>query len=459
MTTTRQLTRNTKDGKIAGVAAGLGDYLAIDPVIIRLAFLLLVLAGGFGLLAYLVAWAVIPAADPLAPQTADRPGRRWDGRLVLGLVLVGAGAIVVAGTSEIDWGHDGPALWPLLLIGAGTALVLWRRDRPQPGPDRAAGGGPAREPGPNESGPDDAPTDSAQAATEVLEPAEGSTKETGSGAQASLPVSWPLEDTGPPLEDTTPYPAAPVEGQALRNRRLPVGWITLGALLAAAAVAALLDVLGALDISAQTFLLVALGLCGLGVVAGAVAGRVRGPLALGTATALALVAVSIVSVPVGGGVGERTFRPSTAAELEPEYRLGAGELVLDLRDVGVTTGEQQVEASVGVGRLLVIVPTGTQVQADGSASVGEVVLFGHEENGVGVEASAVAADSTPSFFTQTGRLVLDLGVGLGRVETRVADPVAAPSPRPATPRARAEARSAPDPRTGRSARDSVGLRG
>ena len=55
--------RNTREGKIAGVAAGIGDYLGIDPVLIRLVFVLFVFAGGFGLLAYLVAWLVIPPED------------------------------------------------------------------------------------------------------------------------------------------------------------------------------------------------------------------------------------------------------------------------------------------------------------------------------------------------------------------------------------------------------------
>jgi phage shock protein PspC (stress-responsive transcriptional regulator) len=88
MNTTRRLYRNTREGKIGGVAAGLGDYLAIDPVIVRLAFVLLVLAGGFGLLAYLVGWIVIPAGDPDAPP-ASVTARRWDGRRVRGARVSG----------------------------------------------------------------------------------------------------------------------------------------------------------------------------------------------------------------------------------------------------------------------------------------------------------------------------------------------------------------------------------
>lgn len=55
----RRLYRNKEEGKIAGVCAGLGDYFEIDPVIIRLVFLLALFLGG-GLIVYLIAWVIIP---------------------------------------------------------------------------------------------------------------------------------------------------------------------------------------------------------------------------------------------------------------------------------------------------------------------------------------------------------------------------------------------------------------
>ena len=54
----KRLYRSSKDRKLGGVCAGLGDYFNIDPVIIRLAFLLLLFAGGG--IAYLVAWIIVP---------------------------------------------------------------------------------------------------------------------------------------------------------------------------------------------------------------------------------------------------------------------------------------------------------------------------------------------------------------------------------------------------------------
>jgi phage shock protein PspC (stress-responsive transcriptional regulator) len=57
----RRLERPT-DRMIAGVCGGLGDYFDVDPVVVRLVFVVLTAAGGAGLLAYLILWIVMPAA-------------------------------------------------------------------------------------------------------------------------------------------------------------------------------------------------------------------------------------------------------------------------------------------------------------------------------------------------------------------------------------------------------------
>jgi phage shock protein PspC (stress-responsive transcriptional regulator) len=55
----RKLYRNPVEGKIAGVCEGIGNYFNIDPVIVRLIFLMALCMGG-GLLVYIIAWIVIP---------------------------------------------------------------------------------------------------------------------------------------------------------------------------------------------------------------------------------------------------------------------------------------------------------------------------------------------------------------------------------------------------------------
>jgi len=56
----KQLTRSATDRKIAGICGGLGEYLNIDPVIFRIAFILTLFIGGTGLLVYLIMIFVVP---------------------------------------------------------------------------------------------------------------------------------------------------------------------------------------------------------------------------------------------------------------------------------------------------------------------------------------------------------------------------------------------------------------
>jgi len=56
----KRLFRSEKDKMIAGVCGGLGQYLDIDPVIIRLIFILIAMAGGGGVIIYLLLWLIVP---------------------------------------------------------------------------------------------------------------------------------------------------------------------------------------------------------------------------------------------------------------------------------------------------------------------------------------------------------------------------------------------------------------
>lgn len=60
MSEIKRLYRTRGDRVLAGVCGGLGDYFNIDPTIVRLLFILLALAGGPGIIVYLVLWLVTP---------------------------------------------------------------------------------------------------------------------------------------------------------------------------------------------------------------------------------------------------------------------------------------------------------------------------------------------------------------------------------------------------------------
>ncbi len=57
---TRRLTRSTADRKIAGVCGGIAEYIGADPTLIRILWVLAVVAGGFGVLAYVIMWIALP---------------------------------------------------------------------------------------------------------------------------------------------------------------------------------------------------------------------------------------------------------------------------------------------------------------------------------------------------------------------------------------------------------------
>ncbi len=56
----KKLYRSKEGRKIAGVCGGLGEYFDIDPTIIRLIWLAMLFAVGSGVLAYIIAWIIVP---------------------------------------------------------------------------------------------------------------------------------------------------------------------------------------------------------------------------------------------------------------------------------------------------------------------------------------------------------------------------------------------------------------
>lgn len=67
----KKLYRSQSDKMIAGVCGGLADYIGMDPTLIRLAFLLLIIAGLSGFWLYLVCWIVIPLEPGTPPNSVE----------------------------------------------------------------------------------------------------------------------------------------------------------------------------------------------------------------------------------------------------------------------------------------------------------------------------------------------------------------------------------------------------
>jgi phage shock protein C len=111
---------------LGGVCAGLAERYEIDPSLLRLAFLLLIFAKGFGVLLYAGLWLVMPAEGSRATSLA---ATARENALAIRRDLAGAGDGVRAA-----WARAGEAEWPrplgrrwlaILLIASGAGIFLW----------------------------------------------------------------------------------------------------------------------------------------------------------------------------------------------------------------------------------------------------------------------------------------------------------------------------------------------
>jgi phage shock protein C len=124
-----RLYRSRDDRMIAGIAGGLGKYLGIDPVLVRLAIVVLIMAGGAGILAYIIGWFIIPeepypgAAAESDPdrKPVDRPIASMGPRIVVGIVLIAIGASLLLKWAIPSFAH---VFWPIIVIAAGAGLLL-----------------------------------------------------------------------------------------------------------------------------------------------------------------------------------------------------------------------------------------------------------------------------------------------------------------------------------------------
>ena len=152
METEKRLLRSRSDKVIAGIAGGLGKYFNIDPLIIRILFVILALFGAGGVIVYLILWIAIPEdyTDSFYKYTnsnnknmenknetkkenykpyRDYEKRKNDGNLIAGLILITLGVIFLIDrfVPRVDFGD----LWPLLLIIAGIFILRTNFSKPK----------------------------------------------------------------------------------------------------------------------------------------------------------------------------------------------------------------------------------------------------------------------------------------------------------------------------------------
>jgi len=146
-----KLARSQTDRMVAGVCGGLGAYLGIEAVWVRLFFVLItIVPQGFGLLLYFILWIIMPEAgreDLTASQTAQANVEEMAGKaqelaqnmgqavrgvpnrqagVIVGAALVLVGGLLLLGNLNLFWWFSFDKWWPLLLILGGAALLVNR---------------------------------------------------------------------------------------------------------------------------------------------------------------------------------------------------------------------------------------------------------------------------------------------------------------------------------------------
>lgn len=133
----KKLQRDTEHKVIGGVCAGLADYFGMDATLLRLLLAFMILFMGVGFWLYIILWIVMPAAtsrptadtvDAVMADTRQTP-KPNKGSLVVGLILIGLGAIGLLHrfVPSFNW----QMVWPVLLIALGLVLLIPKKDAKQ----------------------------------------------------------------------------------------------------------------------------------------------------------------------------------------------------------------------------------------------------------------------------------------------------------------------------------------
>ena len=229
------------------------------------------------------------------------------------------------------------------------------------------------------------------------------------GALAIVVAQRRTDDGSPPPDATTPA-ALPREPSPAKHRPPSIFAPAMGVLLAAAGVLALVSAAG-VDVRWDLALAVGAIATGVAVAAGAYFRRRTGGLVVvGVLLATLAVAVSAIDVELDGPIGDRVYRPVTSGDVHRNYDMSIGDLTVDLSRTALRAGETEIDANIGIGELTVIVPDDVAVDAEASASAGQVTLFGRREDGFDTRISEA---SIPPGATKT--VHIDAHVGLGNV--------------------------------------------
>lgn len=307
----------SSDRVVLGVAGGLSRALAVEPLLVRLAFVILALFSGVGIVLYLAGWALLAdSPESAAPSTVRR--------------IIGAIAVLLS----LRWVFGGGAQLPgagwVVAIGLfGAAIALWR----------------------------------GRAQVETLPPSTAAIADAQGGSTTARWNTWTAQRRDRP-----------------RPPRSVLGLLTMGAAAIVGALAWLVDGSSAHDRGTVAFGWATVVL-GTGLVIGAFAGRARWLIVPAAATAFAAVAAAAISFAgVGlanraGGRSEFLIPGSTVAD---HYSTGLGDFEMSLVQY---PGDVSTSIEVGVGDLTVDVPDDARVEIDARVGLGRIDALGSSSSG------------------------------------------------------------------------------
>ena len=326
-----RLRRDMGDRRVAGVASGLARHLDVDPLILRVAFVVLALFGGAGVLLYVACWLLVPA------EGSDRGKVGLDRRSRV-VALVGVGVVALA----ILFGHvwwDSSTPWVLALVAFVAVLVIGGR-------------------GPRGERDDHVAQDPAETAAPV------------GGASYVAPAADPTAYT----YVRAPRPPNP------RKRGPILFWFGLALMTVALGVLGIVDLAGA-HVVPSAYPALVLAISGVLLLVGAFFGRAGGLILVGL-----LAAFGTAGATLGDHWHPDTVHetPLTAAAVVSDYHLDVGELDVDLsnvRDLQALDG-RVVEVRGGIGHLDIHVPAGMRVVVDSRINgVGGMKILGRDAGG------------------------------------------------------------------------------
>jgi len=145
-TTNKRLYRSRQDNVLAGVCGGLGEYLDVDPVLIRVAWVAMVLMKGFGILLYLI-WIFVVPLRPFSDEPVRDRKKEGVAGIVFGALLMLLGFMFLADEWRwLDFHVLGRWSWdyflPLAMIGLGAWFLVRSREQhdEEPKPETSSGG-------------------------------------------------------------------------------------------------------------------------------------------------------------------------------------------------------------------------------------------------------------------------------------------------------------------------------